>query len=206
MTGLYFEELEVGREFDHEIRRTVTETDNLLFSTMTHNPQPLHLDAEFARQTHYGQILVNSWLCISLSDYAKSAVSVLERNKLVPPQHLVCDFFTILPTNCGRQCRQSMDNRRAAERHGLFSGAQSALTLSSSNTAGTGNGQYDRCFHNDGPGDGSTGEYPDFSVCPGGCRSGKTHACALTRAGACFPRSGDVPVFWAVRAGVPATE
>ena len=66
MTGLYFEELEVGREFDHEIRRTVTETDNLLFSTMTHNPQPLHLDAEFASQTHYGQILVNSYFTLAL--------------------------------------------------------------------------------------------------------------------------------------------
>lgn len=67
MTGLYFEELEVGREFDHVIRRTVTETDNLLFTAMTHNPQPLHLDAEFASQTHYGQILVNSYFTLALA-------------------------------------------------------------------------------------------------------------------------------------------
>lgn len=67
MTGLYFEELEVGREFNHEIRRTVTEADNLLFTTMTHNPQPLHLDAEFARQSHYGQILVNSYFTLALA-------------------------------------------------------------------------------------------------------------------------------------------
>jgi acyl dehydratase len=67
VTGLYFEELEVGREFDHEIRRTVTEADNLLFSTMTHNPQPLHLDAEFARQSQYGQILVNSYFTLALA-------------------------------------------------------------------------------------------------------------------------------------------
>jgi len=67
VTGLYFEELEVGREFNHEIRRTVTEADNLLFTTMTHNPQPLHLDAEFARQSHYGQILVNSYFTLALA-------------------------------------------------------------------------------------------------------------------------------------------
>ncbi|MBT8147991.1 MAG: MaoC family dehydratase [Gammaproteobacteria bacterium] len=66
MTGLYFEDLEVGREFEHGIRRTVTETDNLLFSTMTHNPQPLHLDAEFARQSQHGQILVNSYFTLAL--------------------------------------------------------------------------------------------------------------------------------------------
>ena len=46
MAGLWFEEFEVGRVFDHPLRRTVTETDNLLTSTLTHNPAPLHLDAE----------------------------------------------------------------------------------------------------------------------------------------------------------------
>lgn len=66
MAGLYFEELEVGAEFDHEIHRTVTETDNLLFTTLTHNPQPLHLDAEFAAQTQYGRILVNSYFTLAL--------------------------------------------------------------------------------------------------------------------------------------------
>ena len=60
MTGKYFEELEVGMRFEHQPGRTVTETDNLLFSTMTLNPQPLHLDAEFASRTQHGQILVNS--------------------------------------------------------------------------------------------------------------------------------------------------
>ncbi len=60
MTGKYFEELDIGMEFEHQPGRTVTETDNLLFSTMTLNPQPLHLDAEFARSTEHGQILVNS--------------------------------------------------------------------------------------------------------------------------------------------------
>ena len=66
MAGKYFEELTTGMVFEHLPHRTVTETDNLLFSTMTHNPQPLHLDAEFARKTHYGQILVNSCYTLSL--------------------------------------------------------------------------------------------------------------------------------------------
>ena len=60
MPGLYLEEFEVGAVFEHQPGRTVTETDNLLFSTLTLNRQPLHLDAEFARNSHHGQILVNS--------------------------------------------------------------------------------------------------------------------------------------------------
>jgi len=66
MTGKYFEELEVGMTFDHQPGRTVTETDNLLFTALTLNPQPLHLDAEFARHTLHGQILVNSIFTLGL--------------------------------------------------------------------------------------------------------------------------------------------
>jgi len=66
MAGKYFEEWEVGERIDHPIRRTVTETDNLLFSTMTHNPQPLHIDVEAARASGFGQILVNSTFTFSL--------------------------------------------------------------------------------------------------------------------------------------------
>ena len=66
MAGKYFEELEVGSEFQHEPSRTVTETDNLLFTTLTLNPQPLHLDAEFAKATIHGQILVNSIFTLGL--------------------------------------------------------------------------------------------------------------------------------------------
>ena len=55
MAGRYFDEWQVGDRITHEIRRTVTETDNLLFSTMTHNPQPLHLDIEAARASGFGQ-------------------------------------------------------------------------------------------------------------------------------------------------------
>ena len=66
MAGLYFEDLEVGRTFAHEPGRTVTETDNLLFTTLTLNPQPLHLDAEFAKASIHGQILVNSIFTLGL--------------------------------------------------------------------------------------------------------------------------------------------
>lgn len=66
MAGRYFDEWQVGDRIVHEIRRTVTETDNLLFSAMTHNPQPLHLDAEAAAASEFGQILVNSTFTFAL--------------------------------------------------------------------------------------------------------------------------------------------
>jgi acyl dehydratase len=66
MAGKYFEDLEVGARFTHQPSRTVTETDNLLFTALTLNPQPLHLDAEFARNTQHGQILVNSIFTLGL--------------------------------------------------------------------------------------------------------------------------------------------
>jgi acyl dehydratase len=66
VAGKYFEELEVGMAFEHQPGRTVTETDNLLFTALTLNPQPLHLDAEFARNSPQGQILVNSIFTLGL--------------------------------------------------------------------------------------------------------------------------------------------
>jgi acyl dehydratase len=66
MAGKFFDEWVVGERLSHEIRRTVTETDNLLFSVMTHNPQPLHIDAEAARASEFGQILVNGTFTFSL--------------------------------------------------------------------------------------------------------------------------------------------
>ena len=67
MAGLYYEEFNVGQVFDHAIRRTITETDNVIFSTMTHNPAALHLDEEYCRtQTEFGQRIVNSCLTLSL--------------------------------------------------------------------------------------------------------------------------------------------
>lgn len=67
MAGKWFDELEVGQVFKHALRRTITETDNVLFTTMTHNPAQLHLDEEYCKtETEYGQRLVNSCFTISL--------------------------------------------------------------------------------------------------------------------------------------------
>lgn len=73
MAGLWFEELEAmagkgagAAAIPHALTRTVTETDNLLFTTMTHNPQPLHLDAEYAAGTEFGRIVVNGLFTFAL--------------------------------------------------------------------------------------------------------------------------------------------
>jgi acyl dehydratase len=66
MAGRFFDQWQVGDTLTHDIRRTVTETDNLLFSTMTHNPQPLHIDAEAAKASEFGQIIVNGTFTFSL--------------------------------------------------------------------------------------------------------------------------------------------
>ena len=66
MAGLHYEEFSVGQEFDHPWTRTVTEADNVLFTTMTMNVQPLHLDAEFASHTEFGKPLVNSIFTLGL--------------------------------------------------------------------------------------------------------------------------------------------
>jgi acyl dehydratase len=67
MPGRFFEEWTVGDTLRHAITRTVTETDNLLISTLTHNPQPLHLDHEAAKETEFGKPLVNSCFTFSLA-------------------------------------------------------------------------------------------------------------------------------------------
>jgi acyl dehydratase len=66
VTGRWFEELPVGFIVKHAITRTITEADNVLFCSMTMNPQPLHLDESFAAQSEFGQRLVNSLLTLSL--------------------------------------------------------------------------------------------------------------------------------------------
>jgi acyl dehydratase len=66
MAGLYFEAFEVGQVFKHELRRSITEADNMLFCNMTMNPQPLHIDFEFAKGTEFGQPLVNSLFTLGL--------------------------------------------------------------------------------------------------------------------------------------------
>jgi acyl dehydratase len=93
MPGRWFDDWQVGDRIEHPIRRTVTETDNLLFSTMTHNPQPLHLDVEAAKASEFGQILVNGTFTFSLMigiSVAETTLSVLVANlgydKLVMPK------------------------------------------------------------------------------------------------------------------------
>jgi len=65
MPGLYFEEFTVGQTFRHALRRTITEADNVFFSALTHNPAPLHLDAEYMKDTEFGKPIVNS--CLTLA-------------------------------------------------------------------------------------------------------------------------------------------
>ncbi|MDF7777078.1 MaoC family dehydratase [Sphingomonas sp. AOB5] len=93
MAGRFFEEWQVGDTVQHELRRTVTETDNLLFTTMTHNSQPLHLDAEAAKASEFGRILVNGTFTFSLMvgiSVADTTVGTLIANlgydKLVMPK------------------------------------------------------------------------------------------------------------------------
>lgn len=67
MPGLYFDQMTVGQMFDHSVRRTVTEMDNVLFSALTHNPAPLHIDEEYCRaNTEFGQRIVNSAFTLGL--------------------------------------------------------------------------------------------------------------------------------------------
>ena len=60
MPGRYFDEWQVGDRISHAVTRTVTETDNVLISALTHNPQPMHLDHELAAKSEFGKPLVNS--------------------------------------------------------------------------------------------------------------------------------------------------
>ena len=66
-TGLWFEELAPGLVVHHAIRRTITEADNVAFTTMTMNPAPIHLDADYASGTEFGKPLVNSLLTLGLT-------------------------------------------------------------------------------------------------------------------------------------------
>ena len=93
MAGRYFDQWTIGDRITHQPSRTVTETDNLLFSAMTHNMQPLHLDAETAKASEFGQILVNSTFTFSLAvglSIADTTVGTLVANlgfdKVVTPK------------------------------------------------------------------------------------------------------------------------
>jgi acyl dehydratase len=66
MGGLYFDQFEVGQVFHHEVRRTVTDMDNTLFSALTHNPAAIHIDHEYAKTTEFGKPLMNSLFTLGL--------------------------------------------------------------------------------------------------------------------------------------------
>ena len=67
MSGLYYEEFEIGKTFQHALTRTVTEMDNVLFSALTMNSQPLHLNEDFASRTEFGQRIVNGLFTLALA-------------------------------------------------------------------------------------------------------------------------------------------
>jgi acyl dehydratase len=66
MAGLYFDQFEIGQTFIHEVRRTVTDADNMLFSAMTYNPAAIHIDHEYAKTTEFGRPLMNSLFTLGL--------------------------------------------------------------------------------------------------------------------------------------------
>ncbi|HEX7975534.1 MAG TPA: MaoC family dehydratase [Anaerolineales bacterium] len=66
MTGKYYDDLQVGQRIRHSLGRTVTETDNVLFSALTMNTQPLHLNEDFATQTEFGRRIVNGIFTLGL--------------------------------------------------------------------------------------------------------------------------------------------
>lgn len=66
MAGLWFEQFSVGQSFEHEIRRTVLESDNMWFSNATCNPAALHIDAEYCKGTEFGKPIVNSIFTLGL--------------------------------------------------------------------------------------------------------------------------------------------
>src|ERR1700722_14114047 len=66
MAGLYYEQFSVGQTFVHEIRRTVTDMDNILFSSLTYNPAAVHIDHEYAKGTEFGRPLINSIFTVGL--------------------------------------------------------------------------------------------------------------------------------------------
>jgi acyl dehydratase len=66
MAGLYFDQFEIGRVIDHEIRRTVTDMDNILFSSLTYNPASIHIDHAYCKTTEFGKPLMNSIFTLGL--------------------------------------------------------------------------------------------------------------------------------------------
>ena len=107
MPGRYFDEWQVGDRIAHEVTRTVTETDNVLISALTHNPQPLHLDHELAAASEFGRPLVNSiytfglMVGVSVSDTTLGTlVANLGYDKLVFPNPVFAGDTLRSETEC----------------------------------------------------------------------------------------------------------
>ncbi|MEY4720381.1 MAG: hypothetical protein RIQ46_106 [Pseudomonadota bacterium] len=126
MAGRFFDQWQVGDVLTHQPSRTVTETDNLMFSALTHNMQPLHLDAEYARASEFGQILVNSTFTFSLAtglSIADTTVGTLIANlgfdKVVTPKPVfIGDTLTCHTTVLEkRESKSRPDNGLVVFRH-----------------------------------------------------------------------------------------
>ncbi|MCY7280631.1 MAG: MaoC family dehydratase [Sphingomonas bacterium] len=107
MAGRYFDQWQVGDKVAHEVTRTVTETDNVLISTLTHNPQPLHLDHEVAAASEFGKPLVNSiftfglMVGVSVSDTTLGTlIANLGYDKLVFPHPVFAGDTLRSETEC----------------------------------------------------------------------------------------------------------
>ena len=139
MAGKLWEDWQVGETLAHEIRRTVTETDNLLWSTMTHNPQPLHLDIEAAQASEFGRILVNGTFTFSLMvglSVGDTTLGVLVANlgydKLVMPKPVFLGDTLRAVHGGDRAAREQVAADRGA-RHVQAPDAQPARTSWSAN-------------------------------------------------------------------------
>ena len=118
MAGKPYDAWEIGEVLQHELRRTVTETDNLLISTLTHNPQPLHLDAEYARQTEFGKIVVNGIFTFGLmigASVGDTTVGVLVANLgyevVMPKPVFVGDTLRVETTVIDKRPSKSRPNQ-----------------------------------------------------------------------------------------------
>jgi acyl dehydratase len=107
MAGRYFDEWNVGDKVSHSMVRTVTETDNVLITTLTHNPQPLHLDYEAAAQSEFGKPLVNSCFTFSLLvgiSVQDTTLGVLVANLGFDKVRLPSPVFTGDTLRCESEC------------------------------------------------------------------------------------------------------
>ena len=114
MAGRYFDEWTVGDRVSHSITRTVTETDNVLITTLTHNPQPLHLDYEAAARTEFGKPLVNSCFTFSLLvgvSVADTTLGVLVANLGFDKVRLPNPVFAGDTLRCESECLELRESK-----------------------------------------------------------------------------------------------